>query len=419
LTLFGASAALAAPASADTTTDWPEGVVVVGFRDDESLQAALDRFSGCIVRRLPTLRAAELRPRGSAGEFAAELADLPGVAYVEPLEERTSAVEPALLPSPFRFGAYEWQYRATRSNAVPPYVLRAAAKVTVAVIDTGADLAAPDLAAKSPSAYDVVSRSPDVADANGHGTFVASLAAGSVTNAEGIAGFGGDARLIVIRVSNAEGLISDVDEAAGIVYAVEQGAKIINLSFGGHSTSETEQRAIDFAVSRGALVIAAAGNEFEAGNPVIYPAALLQPPGSNGRGGRGLVVAATGTRGQRAWFSSTGSYVSLAAPGENVFAALSSLSPVDAYPRIPLPHSLAGLYGFGSGTSFATPQVAGAAALVWGMNPQLTAAEVAGILKETAQGRGRWNEEVGYGVIDVAKAVAKVSGPLSSRAATR
>jgi subtilisin family serine protease len=419
LTLLGASGAPAAPATADETVAWPKGAAVVGFRDDQSLRAALEQFPGRIVRRLPALRAAEIRPRGSAAEFAEEVANLPGIAYVEPLEERAATVEPALLPSPFRFGAYEWQYAATRSNAVPPLALRAAATVTVAVIDTGADLSAPDLAAKSPSAFDVSTGSTDVADANGHGTFVASLAAGSVTNGEGIAGFGGDARLLVVKVASAEGFISDVDGAAGIVYAVDQGARIINLSFGGDSTSETEQRAIDYAVSRGALLVAAAGNEFEAGNPVIYPAALLQPPGSYGRGGRGLVVAATGTRGKRAWFSSTGSYVSIAAPGENVFAALSSLSPVSAYPRVALPRSLGGLYGFGSGTSFAAPQVAGAAALVWGVNPSLTAAEVAGILKDTAQGRGRWSAELGYGVIDVAKAVSKVSGPLPRRAAKR
>ena len=71
------------------------------------------------------------------------------------------------------------------------------------------------------------------------------------------------------------------------------------------------------------------------------------------------------------------------------------------------PGSLGGLYGFSSGTSFASPQVAGAAALVWAANPQLRADEVASILEQTASGQGDWNAELGYGVLDVAAAVAK------------
>ena len=318
---------------------------------------------------------------------------------------RFAAREPALFAAPQGGGAYQWQYAATRSNNVPAWALRRAARITIAVIDTGADLAAPDLAAKGPAAFDVVSGGTDVSDALGHGTFVASLAAGSVTNRDGIAGFGGDARLLVVKAGS-NGTITDVDEARAIVYAVDHGARIINLSFGGRDASPVERRAIDYAVARGVLVVAAAGNEFREGNAVQYPAALLQPPGSNGRGGAGLVVAGSTRSGTRAPFSNTGSHVSLAAPAENVFGAISSLSPTTLFPRVPLPGSLAGLYGYGSGTSFAAPQVAGAAALVWGARPTLAAAEVARILEESAQGRGRWNPELGFGVIDVARAVA-------------
>ena len=80
---------------------------------------------------------------------------------------------------------------------------------------------------------------------------------------------------------------------------------------------------------------------------------------------------------------------------------------MSSYPRTELPGALGGLYGYGSGTSFAAPQVAGAAALVWAANPQLRAAQVASILEQTASGRGSWNAELGYGVLDVAAAVAK------------
>ena len=128
--------------------------------------------------------------------------------------------------------------------------------------------------------------------------------------------------------------------------------------------------------------------------------------GSNGAGGAGLVVAASTRNGARAAFSNTGSWVSLAAPGEGVLGAVSEQSSPTAYPRVALPGAR-GLFGYASGTSFAAPQVAGAAALVWGVNPALSARDVARILKETASGHGAWTPELGYGVIDVAAAVAR------------
>lgn len=314
---------------------------------------------------------------------------------------RTTFAEPLAATSG---AALEWQLAASHEDTVPAWVVTAASRITIAVIDTGADLAAPELAAKDPSAYDVHSRGATVSDANGHGTFVASLAAGSLEPA-GVSGFGGDARLLVIRAGRADGSFTDVDEAAAIVYAVNHGAQILNLSFGGPGTSRTERFAIRYAVSHGVLLVAAAGNERALGNPVEYPAALLQPVGSRGVGGNGLVVAASDQHGHSAPFSNTGSYISLAAPGVGVLGAVSALSSPTAYPRTPVAGA-AGLYGLASGTSFATPEVAGAAALVWAANPTLTAAQVAQILKQTASGRGRWTRDLGYGVIDAAAAVA-------------
>jgi hypothetical protein len=114
--------------------------------------------------------------------------------------------------------------------------------------------------------------------------------------------------------------------------------------------------------------------------------------------------------GKRATFSNTGSQISLAAPGDNVFGAVAAGSNRQDWPRYPLPGSVAGLYGWSGGTSFSSPEVAGSAALVWAANPSLTALEVAGILKSTASGRGAWNPGLGYGVIDVAAAVAAATG---------
>jgi subtilisin family serine protease len=97
-----------------------------------------------------------------------------------------------------------------------------------------------------------------------------------------------------------------------------------------------------------------------------------------------------------------------------VFGAVSATSSPTFYPRTTLPGAKAGLYGYGSGTSFAAPQVAGAAALVWAANPALTAQQVAQILKETASGNGHWTSDLGFGIVDVAAAVARAQagGPL-------
>ena len=397
---------------------WPRGEASIGYGSEAALRAALARNPARLVRKLSALHVAQVRPSGSLPGFAANVARLPGIRFVERLATREQAIDPALLPSAGRALPWEWQYSATRADTVPERILRDAAAITIAVIDTGADVGAPDLAAKTPSSFNERTGSADVRDTVGHGTFVSALAAGSITNDDGIAGFGGDAKLLVIKAGAGDGSFTDVDEANAIVYAVDRGARIINLSLGGTATSATERRAIDYAAMHGALLVAAAGNEYYAGNPVEYPAALLQPVGSMGLGGRGLAVGASTTSGARASFSNTGSYLSVLAPGENVLSAVSSASSPLRFPRVSLPGA-SGLYGFASGTSFAAPEVAGAAALVWAANPLLDAVSVAQVLKETAAGGDSWTPELGWGVLDVGAAVARASGtPPSAAAAT-
>src|SRR5439155_2700634 len=233
----------------------------VGYRTPAALRG-LD-----VVRRVPALRIAVVRGPVRRG---------PGMRFIERTASRGASAEPAVAS----VGGYgfplEWQYEAVHETAVPDWVLRAASAITIAVIDTGADLSAPDLAAKSPSAYNVRSGTANVRDTNGHGTFVAGLAAGSITNGDGISGFGGDAKLLVIKAGGPNGSFTDVDEASGIAYAVDHGARIVNLSIGGKSTSQAERDAVAYAAEHGVLVVAAAGNERTAGDPAEYPAALLQ-----------------------------------------------------------------------------------------------------------------------------------------------
>ena len=384
--------------------------VVVGYASQTALADALARFPARVVRRLPQLRAVEVDPEAHRDHFAAALRTLPGITFVSGLQTRNVQAEPALVAQ-YRPGVpYEWQFLATRSHEVPDSILRAAAAMTIAVVDTGGDLRHPDLNAKAPGTWDVVRRRADVTDFEGHGTFVSAIAAGSGTNNEGIAGFGGDANLLIVKASTGDGMFTEVDEAAAIVYAVDNGANIINLSLGGEGTSAIETRAVRYAADHNVLLVAAAGNEFQEGNPIEYPGALLQPPGSRGRGGIGLVVGATTMSGKRAVYSNTGTHISMAAPGDNVFSGVSRNSGSLDWPRYALPGSSAGLYGWASGTSFSAPQVSGAAALVWAANRSLTARQVAAVLKSTASGRGQWNPALGYGELDVASAVGAAAG---------
>lgn len=266
--------------------------------------------------------------------------------------------------------ASAWQYEAIGEPGVPVAVLRGAAAIRLAVVDTGANVAAPDIAARHPLTWDVRTGRTDVRDVNGHGTFVASLAAGA----------SGAARLMIVKAGSASGAFTDAAESAAIHYAVDHGAKIVNLSVGGVDTSPTERAGVAYAVRRGVLLVAPVGNGF--GSAPMYPAALL--------GKAGLAVAASTETGAHAPFSNAGAGVAIAAPGEHVLGDL-----------------LGGQHGYESGTSFAAPLVAGAAALVWGANPRLTAHDVVTIIEQTASRADTWTPALGYGVVNVAAAVAR------------
>lgn len=159
---------------------------LVAYRSEAALDKALRLYSATVVSRLPELRVA-VRPLLPLARFAASVRALPGIEGVQRPREREPAGEPAVVAQAGAV-AYQWHWSATRSDLVPDWALRAAAGVTIAVGETGADLSAPDLADKVAGGFDVGTALEDVEDTHGHGTFVASLAAGSVTNGEGIAG---------------------------------------------------------------------------------------------------------------------------------------------------------------------------------------------------------------------------------------
>jgi subtilisin family serine protease len=369
-------------------------VVSVGYRTPAALHGLQ------VVSRITALRTAEVRLPNARAERA--LRSRPGIRYIQHVVPRAQADAPAI---PFAAGLSvpEWQWTAVHADLVPSWVQQAAHSITIAVIDTGADVLAPSIAAKSPVTWNIANGVSTVHDAVGHGTFVASLAAGAVSDANGMSGFGGEAQLMIVQANRGTAGFSDIDESNAIVWAVDHGANIINLSLGGAQTSQVERNAIDYATQHGVLLVASAGNSAQQGNPTVYPAALL--------GTSGLVVGASNAVGARAPFSTTGLFVDVLAPGVDVLGALASGISSAFFTPVATPGTT-GTYGYGSGTSYAAPEAAGAAALVWAANPSLDAAGVAATLEATAASQGSWTKDLAFGTINVAAAVERATaGP--------
>jgi subtilisin family serine protease len=388
-TLISAFAAIAAAAPAALAA----GPVSVSYGSPTALQGlhVLARVAPLHVAEIPSADLAVARTRS-------------GIRVLGPTVARRH-LGTVQITAVHSIVASEWEFTATHANLVPASVQHAASSITIAVVDTGADLSVPVIAAKSPITYNAVTGDDSVSDDTGHGTFVASVAAGASSSGSVLRGFGGDAKLMIVQANRDPNTFDDVDEAAGIVWAVDHGANIINLSIGGADTSQVEQQAIQYAIAHNVLLVAAAGNTGLGGNVPSYPAALV--------GTSGLAVGATMANGKRASFSTAASYVSVAAPGVSVLGATTSTASSSEFPRAATQGT--GLYAWGTGTSYSAPQVSGAAALVWAANPTLTAPQVAQLIETTAAGSGRWTAGTGFGVLNVAAAVAKARGAAAKK----
>lgn len=256
--------------------------------------------------------------------------------------------------------------------------------VPVGIVDTGIDAGHEDLAGKVAAcgaAADGRVGDGECADAEGHGTHVAGTIAALANNRVGVAGVAFASPLIVCRAlggPDGSGTVADV--AACIRWAHDRGAKVISMSLGG-PPSRTLAEAAKSAYARGgrsgSLLVAAAGNDGDAS--IEYPAGLDQV----------VSVAAIDARDGVAAFSNENADVELAAPGVDVLSA-----------------KLGGGYVRLSGTSMATPHVAGAAALLWGREPTATAAAIRRQLDAAVDDLGAPGRDpaYGYGVVDLARA---------------
>ena len=299
--------------------------------------------------------------------------------------------------------------------------------VKVAIVDSGVDCSLPDLKNQIAAKRSFVGGSACV-DNLGHGTIVAGEIAG-VLDQTGIVGIAYSSQLVVAKVVASDGSIPLKAEAAAIRWAVNQGARVVNLSFGAvrdpqdptlDAYSKVEARAVDYAIQKGAVVVAAVGNADDA--PVTpwpyasWPAALPHVLG----------VGALTHSGSVPDFSDQDPvFVDIAAPGVGIFSTFptSLTSQQQNCPAQGYTDCAPGDYHHPEGTSFAAPQVAAAAAVLFGADSSLTNSQVTRILErhtndvnagtgcaECPTGRDQYS---GWGSLDVAKAVTFLeSGPI-------
>jgi serine protease len=221
---------------------------------------------------------------------------------------------------------------------------------------------------------------------NSHGTHVAGIMCATGNNGIGVAGWSWVGRLMALRAGfqsvDGQGYILESAAAAAILYAAANGAKVINMSYGSPSSSSIEQSALDAAWNQGCLLVAASGNE--ASTDPSYPAAYENV----------IAVNATNNQDRLAYWSNRGPWTDLCAPGGDPGIMSTVINGYEAW----------------TGTSMASPNVAGAAALVWSVFPQLTNAGLRDLLLATAHNITAQNPNVdpadlGHGRVDALAAV--------------
>jgi thermitase len=429
------------PAAPSCPGDYVPGVVLVSFRDGLS---TVERQAGLhVITTLPGIDVATLRaPVGQECAALETLKQDPRVAFAE-LDYAAHATETRFFSKTWFLApddpAWPQQWGPERIGAPQAWAVTiSTSDVIIAIVDSGVQLNHEDLAANlwsNPGEipdnkqdddsngqvddfwgwhfyHDLVWNGEEyvyqllednaVMDENGHGTHVAGVAGARINNSVGIAGMAGGSRLMIVKVLDeyGDGWYSDI--AQGIIYAVDNGARVINLSLGGRAPSQTLQEAVNYAHAHGALMVAAAGNRDpkDGYNAVLYPAACEHV----------LAVAATDQDDVRSSFSNHGSQVDVAAPGVDIYSTW-----------------YRGNYTTKDGTSMAAPHVSGLAALIWSTHPDRTVTRVSQIITSTAADVNSgtlllpdWDEYLGWGRIDAGRAlsVATRSGDLRLTAAS-
>lgn len=391
------------------------GQVLVRFKPDirtQLIDATLARYDTKKIKRISHLNLYQVRipDWASVEEMAYALSQNPDVVYAGPNYRLWMLVTPndtlfryqyALsntgqdIPAP---GSPTGKSKADIKATAGWEETKGAADTVIAIIDTGIDFDHPDLKNKIISrGHDFANDDEDATDDNGHGTFVAGVAAADTNNDEGIAGVAWNCRILPVKVLDAEGSAWLDDVIEGIFWAADNGADVINLSLGAPEPDDSLRDALRYAHEKDVVIAAAAGN-YDAPTyswPVFYPAAY---------DAYCLAVAATDYNDERTSWSCFGAEVDVAAPGDSVLGTYPTYM-TDLTKYLP--------YAWGDGTSASAPHIAGLAALIKGLKPWLTADEIMDVIRfssddvNSGEHSGR-DDYIGYGRINMEKALVPI-----------
>ena len=301
---------------------------------------------------------------------------------LEDLDDRASVAaadynyvrEASFRPDDPKFGK-QWALKKTRTDFLGAWNDAKGRGAKIAIVDSGVYGRHPDIG-KIAAQRDFVEGNAVADDDFGHGTQVTGIAGALTDNGKGVAGACFDCKLLIAKVMNARGRATDSKIIKGIDWSVRHKADVVNLSLGGPPKSRILKRAVNRASNRGAVVVAAAGNARTTQKQ--YPAAYR----------KAIAVSATNRSDGRAYFSSRGDWVDLAAPGTNILSTRKS-----------------GGYGKDSGTSFSAPFVSGLAGLL--ASQGMSADSIRHRMQATAKDLGRAGDDpsFGHGRINADKAV--------------
>ncbi len=314
-------------------------------------------------------------------EIAAALAHLRALPEVE-YAEADGVGSGGAIPTDPNYGQ---QWHHPRIGAPQAWdVTRGATNVIVAVVDSGVNRSAVDFSGRLLPGYDFVNRDDDPSDDEGHGTAVAGALGANANDGSLVAGIDWNCRILPVKVLDSANLGSYSDFAAGVDFAVSRGARVINFSIGGKTTSTTLANSVRAAIAQGVIFITITHNDGT--GTIRFPGSMPES----------ITVGATERNDARASFSNWGPRIDLVAPGRDIYTV-----------------GLDGRLDFWFGTSLAAPLVSGTASLLLSMRPSLRQEDVRALLHAAAADQvgdatdtPGFDVYYGWGRLDVAKTIA-------------
>ncbi|MBA4170691.1 MAG: S8 family serine peptidase [Chloroflexi bacterium] len=387
----------AAPPSADAQvvgTGEPEiipGEVIVKWRDG-ALGPDVARGRGLAViaelgvpgKGMPALVSTLGR---SVNEVLADLRADPNVEYAEPNYRVQLADDGAVAAVDIDCELTGDQYSLDQMQVRDAWSRTTGGTNVIAVLDTGVQANHPDLMGRVLTGYDFVNYDTNAADDNGHGTWVAGIIAANANDAYGIAGISWTDKILPVKIMNSSGMGNTSDLTSGIIWAADRGAQVINMSVGGFPYSQYVQDAVNYAWDKGSVLVGAAGNNNR--EESFYPASFTNV----------ISVSATQCNDEFSHWSSYGPAVDVSAPGSSVHTTncIATICPNRSW----------GAHTYISGTSFATPNVAGVVALLRAENPTRSPQWIVDRLISTVDdlGYSGWDKRYGHGRVNAFRAL--------------